>query len=78
MGGEVGKALENDHKPQKVETETKLDGQIAVKITAPQGFGVVTQQNNLNVSGSGMSSLSDSLLMSVKTGNTGVGIRGGV
>lgn len=78
LGGEVGKALENDHKPQKVETETKLDGQIAVKITAPQGFGVVTQQNNLNVSGSGMSSLSDSLLMSVKTGNTGVGIRGGV
>lgn len=76
LGGETAKNIADD-KPQKVETETKLDGQIAVKITAPQGFGVVTQQNDLKVSGSGMSNLSDAMVMAVKTGNTSVGIRGG-
>lgn len=77
LGGETAKNIADD-KPQKIESETKLDGQIAVKITAPQGFGVVTQQNDLKVSGSGMSNMSDAMVMAVKTGNTGVGMRGGL
>ncbi|MGX2947347.1 tape measure protein [Frederiksenia canicola] len=77
LGGEAAKSI-TDTKPQKIESTTTLDGNVSIQINPPQGFSAVVQRNDLSVKNSGMSSLSDAMVLAVQTGKNSVAMRGGL